>query len=149
MKFHGILSEQLDAVWNDVKPCIQKALDEDHNRTNIETVYKNIKSKAHQLWVANDGCFCVFVSCIEVFDNAKQLKLLYCGGEFGSTTRDERQLVFNVFKEYAISQGCTELEIWGRDGWLKICPELEKDYTVMRLPLWVDQAEAAQQAQHK
>ena len=135
MRFYGVLSDQLDKVWDTVRPQIQRALDQDHNRVTISTVYKNIKTKSQQLWIADEGLFIVYVTTIIIFDNAKQLRILYCGGDSGNISNDQIKQIFDTFKSYAKSHGCTELEIWGRDGWLRVCPELKKDYTVMRLEL--------------
>lgn len=136
MIFIGVISSDIDSVWDQVKPEIQKALDRDFNRTSINTVYDKLKSRDHQLWVCKDPD-CVFVTGIFNYDNAVQLRLLYAGGSGWSAflNKGEIDTIMNIFKRFALSKNCSEIEIWGREGWMKIIDGLNKSYTVMRLKL--------------
>lgn len=136
--FTGILCSEIDSIWDEVKHEIQKALDRDFNRTSIDTVYNSIKNQDNQLWIyKEEAVSCVFVTSIIKYENAKQLRLLYAGGSGWNAflNKGEIDTIMNIFKRFALSKNCSEIEIWGREGWMKIIDGLNKSYTVMRLKL--------------
>lgn len=136
MIVRGIRPSEIDFYWPEVKSGIQKALDKDHNRTSIDTVYNNIKNNDMQLWLVTGKASKFSVTTeIVVYDNARQLRIVHAGGGFGDTSPEDRENVFDAFKKFAIHHDCSEIEIWGRDGWLKVCPEFKRDYIIMRLVL--------------
>ena len=113
---HGIKSENLPIVWEDVKPFIEEALTLDDGRWTIESIYKSIQEKDRQLWVSLDmGVKAVGITEIINYPGKKVCNIFLGSGDMNYMVPH-----MNEIKAWAKSQGCTTIEIHGREGWQRI-----------------------------
>lgn len=112
----GIKSADLPIVWEDVKPFIEEALKLDDGRWTIESVYKSIQEKDRQLWVALDfGVRSVCISEVINYPGKKVCNIFLVSGDI-----DFIVPLLGDFKAWAKSQGCSTVELYGREGWQRV-----------------------------
>lgn len=106
----GILSTEIDSVWDQVKPLIEPAIFE--NEFSIDEVYRSLKERTMQLWVAHEGK--IILACVTRIDiaNIKYLNILFLGGERFS----ECSHFINLLSDFAKSKGCSEIRTLSRKG---------------------------------
>lgn len=125
----GIQSFDVPRVWETVKPLIERGLQRGSNYT-IEDVFKGLRSCEMQLWVAEtDHIIAALITTIQTSGDVTYCLLLSVGGSDLHEWID----AFPALKEWAQDKGCSELRIYGREGWLRF--GFEKMYTAMRLEL--------------
>ena len=118
--------DQIDSVWGDAKPLIQKALDRGSNYT-IDQVYRGLRSKEMQLWMwGNDAAL---VTTIQNRDDKRWCLFLALGGE----CMNEWQEYLPIVEDWARSNGCQDMRIYGRAGWKKLGFDIEYTKLVRKL----------------
>lgn len=130
----GILPEFIDSVWSVVRVHIQKALDRDHNRVSIAYIYDSLKKQEMQMWVCyqGDSITLSVITKIELNNAGKSLRVLFGGGQ----NIEDCKHIMGVIENYAKHHDCFEVEIAGREGWSRIFKDYQKDYIVLRKPLY-------------
>lgn len=124
----GALSRE-DAlkVWPLVEPMVKRVTDRDRGRSSPETLRKLIEEEKAVLW-AHDGLDLVWITSIEKhLTGKKSCLVIACAGEGLDTCKEEIERV----AEYAKFMGCDQLQIYGREGWLKALDGFEKDITIL------------------
>lgn len=115
LQARGILSDELDYVWRDVRDLIQASnMDEE---VSLFDIYKGIKNRDLQLWVVwSEKIICACVTRIDI-GNKKVLNILNTGGQdMGCWLH-----YFSVLENFAKFHGCDEIHVpTGRNGWRKI-----------------------------
>lgn len=134
MALHGILHNEIDAMWPLVAPLVLKALARGQGDYEIADVYSALKAKEMQLWVwvGNDRVTAVLVTCIIIYPRHKVLQLVLCGGDGLEQWRDEHTKTIEAF---AREVGCDCMEIFGREGWGRTLEGWEKIHTHFRRAL--------------
>lgn len=125
-KLQCYASEQIHSVWPVYKPLIQKALDRGSNYT-IDEILEGLVSKDMQLWTWGDEA--AMVTSIQNKDDKRWCLLLALGG----TNMEVWSVYLPILEEWAKSQGCQELRIYGRPGWKKLGFDIEYTKLVRKL----------------
>lgn len=105
-------ADQIDAVWHEVAPHIQRGLEHGSNYT-LEDVREGLKNKTMQLWTWRDSIVhAALVTTIQE-DDIKYCLYLAVGGSLMREWLPYQR----VIESWAREHGCEEMQIYGRPGW--------------------------------
>ncbi len=108
-------SEDVEFIWSQVAPLLEKALDETYT---IEDIYKGLLNNRMQLFISwNDNKVeSAVVTEIAQYPQSKTLRYFLAGG-----TNLENWLgrIQQVIEKFAKQENCTHLEVAGRKGWVR------------------------------
>lgn len=122
----GYMPGEVQHVWCCVAPLIQKALDRNSDYT-LDEVHDGLMSGDMQLWAYKpDRVRAALVTKIESNSTGKWCLLLAAGGE------DAKEWLpyAESLEDWARSNGCDEMRIYGRRGWARLAGYRE-DWTRM------------------
>ena len=108
-------SEDLEFIWSQVAPLIEKALDETYN---IKDILYGIANDRMQLFISwNDNRVeSAVVTEIAQYPQAKILRYFLAGG----TNLDNwLERIQEKIEKFAKQNKCTHLEVAGRKGWVR------------------------------
>ena len=112
--------EDLEFIWSQVKPQIEKALDGSYSSYDI---LEYIKQNRMQLWISwNDGIEASFVTEVCDYPQMRVLRWVLAGG---SNMESWLDLVTSKVEDWAKRNNCQRLEIVGRKGWTKVLRDYE------------------------
>jgi len=109
--------DDLDHVWHEVEPLIEKALVHSEGELHTEDVLRLIFEEKQVLWVGmKDGeIFCAGVTEIVVYPRKKVLRIITFATKSGHDY--EHWINFaEVIEGFAVRHGCSSLEAWTRKG---------------------------------
>ncbi len=117
-------SSVTEAFWPKAGPMIEKALPYAKNRWTLESIRTDLQTGSKWLWIAFQGreAIACFVTCFSSFPAAEVCTILICGG------KDVDSWVAMVLKNIenaARENGCSQVEIIGRPGWHRKCPDYD------------------------
>ncbi len=118
MKPSIVPADFVDTCWEEVAPMLEKATDRSGGRYNIEDVYEKIVNETAQLWVMLNGekIVAAFVTEITTYGQKKMLTVHFAGG---SRMKEWLQKIDEIFRDWAIDNQCSGIELTGRKGWVK------------------------------
>ena len=108
--FRGIPSDQIDAVWPEIKHLIAEACKGSGNYT-ADDIKWSVQKREMQLWVY--GLEAVCVTAIANYPQKKRLRILIGTGK----GRHNWQHHALTLEAWAREQGCTGGESIAREGW--------------------------------
>ena len=113
----GVQKEEVDDVWPEVEPYIQRVVDKGSDKPAQE-IYEGLKERRYQLWIAWDEQ--IRACCITeiVFFEPKGLvcTILMCSGN--NIKRWIKHI--ETIESWAEEKGCFAIELVGRKGWQKL-----------------------------
>lgn len=107
--FTGILSTDIDRIWPEVAPLLEKALHYADGKIGIDDLYTALKEREMQLWLVPGG---VWVGRIVCYPKSKRLEAIAAAGEWRDWNVYGKQVM-----AWAKARGCDAVEIIGRPGW--------------------------------
>lgn len=110
--------------WAAAEPLISAALIYARGRWTLDSVKADLDSGDKRLWLVFRGRD-VVAACVTAntdFPAARVCTILACGGTDADTWVAQ---VLQGIEAAAISEGCTQVEIIGRPGWHRKCPNYE------------------------
>lgn len=111
-------------VWEDIGVLIDRAIIQTGGRFVLDDVYELVLSGAHQLWVAVDEdsekIVGAVTSQVTVYPQTKKLILHMVGGD---QLRLWKRQMLDLLHRWAVDNGCSGVEFWGREGWAKVLAE--------------------------
>lgn len=112
-------SNQIDEVWDKVKPLIKKVLNKIDFCYTIENIKDLLISQDMQLWTSYNKTQLesVCVTRVMMQPQYKSLEIVLMAGRLNALP-----FLKNV-EEWARSIGCKKIKIEGRKGWVKILPD--------------------------
>ncbi len=108
-------SEDVEFIWSQVKPLLEKALDETYT---IGDIYKGLLDDRMQLFISwnDDRVESAVVTEIAQYPQSKVLRYFLAGG----TNLDNwLERIQKIIEKFAKQENCTHLEVAGRKGWVK------------------------------
>ena len=116
-------------IWDKVKHQIEKTNDA---VLNDEDVLGFLQSGQWRLWVAIENGIVVAAMTVEFFyyPRDKVCRVVTMGGE-----RMKEWLTSNTiekFEDWAKTEGCSYIDVFGRRGWKKVLPGYEEDCVLLR-----------------
>lgn len=132
--FTGVHSLNIDGVWGDVKPLIQKAINMGNGEYLIDDVYTAIQNRTMQLWIALSGAEIIGAGCTEIYSYPRQKT---CGVRlWASGSPRDKWLEFLAYVEaWAVTNGCDAMEVFGRQGWERVLVDYNKTVVILRKQL--------------
>ena len=108
-------SEDVEFIWSQVAPLLEKALDETYN---IEDILYGLANDRMQLFISwnNNEVESAVVTEIARYPNSKVLRYFLAGGTNLDNWLEQIQI---VIEKFAKKQNCTHLEVAGRKGWVR------------------------------
>lgn len=125
---YGWRSDTVPDKWPKVKGHIDRGLSSDYT---LEQVYNDLTVADAQLWTwETDDVHAALVTKIEEFPDGKRFCLLLSAG--GCRVHDWKSQL-PVVEDWAKSEGCVELRIYGRRGWLRVLDGFkEREVTMVK-----------------
>ena len=108
-------SEDVEFIWSQIKPLLEKALDETYT---IDDIYKGLIEDRMQLFISwNDEKFeSAVVTEIAQYPQSKVLRYFLAGGV---NLENWLERIQKVIEKFAKKENCTHLEVAGRKGWVR------------------------------
>lgn len=117
-----VTPDYLQKIWPKIYGILKTAVDQNDGFIMAD-VYQAISNGTMQLWIAADRSEIKGVGVTQIYNFPQKrncLLLFTAGMEF-----DHWRHLLSDIERWAISQGCKDLEFYGRRGWLK----KDLDYT--------------------
>jgi hypothetical protein len=110
--------------WPEVSGLLGAALRHGRSRFTLDRVQDDLIAGKKRLWVVMQGETLVsaVVTCITDFPAKRVCTILLCGGEDADAWVAK---VLSAVEEYAAWEECGQVEIIGRPGWQRKCPDYE------------------------
>tara|TARA_X000000950_G_scaffold53595_1_gene63666 strand:+ start:263 stop:664 length:402 start_codon:yes stop_codon:yes gene_type:complete len=108
-------SEDVEFIWSQIKPLLEKALDETYT---IGDIYKGLLDDRMQLFISwnDERVESAVVTEIAQYPQSKVLRYFLAGG----TNLDNwLERIQKIIEKFAKQENCTHLEVAGRKGWVK------------------------------
>jgi len=131
---NNIPSKDIDEVWSEAGPILQRALDH-MGRYTLESIYEAIIEHGMQLWLITNEqeIKAVVVTSVVDYPLKKVLDITFVAGD-GAKEWIE---FIAAFESIAKEKGCSEIDCSGRKGWGKLLPDYEEMFVGFRRKLEV------------
>jgi len=114
VKLYGIPSDDIDFVWDDVLPFVEKALSRDDGKWTVRSIKESLEQEQTQLFVViDDEIIAIIITQITPFPGKKVLTIKFASGR----DIDRWVHLINHFEQWAREKNCQSVEVWGREGW--------------------------------
>ncbi len=117
---------------------LMSALEHGNGERKLEHIVQELMEGTKQIWIGTiDGKFvATVVTHIIDYPSKKTCEVCYLGGESGTGVLDALGEL-SVIEEWAELQGCDDMQVYGRRGWLKALKKYDysERYTIVGKPL--------------
>jgi hypothetical protein len=122
-------AEDIDMVWGDVVPLIEKALLHAEGELMPEDIKKHLDSADLRLWVAlkDRNVIASMVTEIIQYPRKKIVRIITLAGKDMSLWYD----FLPMLEGYAIRHGCSSLEAWTRKGMTRKLKDWKHSYDII------------------
>jgi len=122
-------AEDVDMVWDDVSPLIEKALRHAEGELIPDDIKKHLDSANLRLWVAlkDKDVIAAMVTEIIQYPRKKIVRVITLAGKDMSLWYD----FLPVLEGYAIRHGCSSLEAWTRKGMTRKLKDWKHSYDII------------------
>jgi len=120
-------------VWGQCAPILEQALKRERTH-DIHDVLGSILTQRSQLWIIwTDRVEAAAVTEFVNYPKGIWLRAWLAGARKDAEVDWPKWR--EVVSDWALANGCKELEVVGRMGWLRVFPDSHVDAVVMRAPL--------------
>jgi hypothetical protein len=122
-------AEDVDMVWGDVSPLIEKALLHAEGELIPDDIKKHLDTSELRLWVAleNKDVIASMVTEIVQYPRKKIVRVITLAGKDMSMWYD----FLPMLEGYAIRNGCSSLEAWTRKGMTRKLKDWKHSYDII------------------
>ena len=122
-------AEDVDMVWDDVSPLIEKALRHAEGELIPDDIKKHLDSANLRLWVAlkDKDVIAAMVTEIIQYPRKKIVRVITLAGKDMSLWYD----FLPMLEGYAIRHGCSSLEAWTRKGMTRKLKDWKHSYDII------------------
>lgn len=122
-------AEDIDMVWDDVVPLIEKALRHAEGELIPDDIKKHLDSANLRLWVAlkDKDVIASMVTEIIQYPRKKIVRIITLAGKDMSLWYD----FLPMLEGYAIRHGCSSLEAWTRKGMTRKLKDWKHSYDII------------------
>ncbi len=108
-------SEDVEFIWSQVAPLLEKALDETYS---IKDILYGLANDRMQLFISwnNNRVESAVVTEIAQYPQSKVLRYFLAGG---TNLENWLERIQKVIVKFAKKENCTHLEVAGRKGWVR------------------------------
>lgn len=114
---YGVLSTDIDLVWDQCVPHLKRAIEYSDEKYSLESIKNGLESRTMQLWVYMKGDIkaCMVTQLVN-YPTKRVCLILFLGGSL----MHEWLRFMTLIEEWARSNHCEAIEIYGRPGWAKV-----------------------------
>lgn len=124
----GIQSRNIESVWPSVSSFIDRAIQHCDGKYTKENVKQSLLNRDMQLWLAmSEHIEAVLVTEIISYPAKKVCTFVFLAGEDFQRWSG----LLHQIEQWAKSQGCESIELFGRPGWQKVL-DWERIHIVLR-----------------
>jgi hypothetical protein len=122
-------AEDIDLVWNDVVPLIEKALQHAEGELVPDDIKKHLDKGDLRLWVALEGKETIAAMVTEViqYPRKKIVRVITLAGKNMDMWYDFLPMI----EGYAIRNDCSSLEAWSRKGMARKLKDWKHSYDII------------------
>ena len=122
-------AEDIDLVWGDVAPLIEKALQHAEGELVPDDIKKQLDKGDLRLWVALEGKETIAAMVTEViqYPRKKIVRVITLAGKNMDMWYDFLPMI----EGYAIRNGCSSLEAWSRKGMARKLKDWKHSYDII------------------
>ena len=124
-----VLPDEIETFWPQVKDQLARCTPHSEGELEPEDFKAFLTEGEMQLWLAiDDGeLLASMVTQVVTYPRKRILRIIAIGGG-----EMERWIHFlSGLENWAMEQGCTALECWGRKGWLRVLEDWKCSYHVL------------------
>ena len=121
-------TEDIPVIWENLLPIIELSQDDDRE-LSPDDFFEALMNEEMHLWIALDGkeLLACMISQFATYPQKRVLRIIFIGGE----ERDKWLGSLWMVEDFALTNGCTHLEVWGRKAWLKILKDWKCKYHIL------------------
>ncbi len=114
----------IDGFWPKVAPWVAAALPWARGRWTLESIHDDLTGDFKRLWCVfrDNQVISAVVTVNTDFPAVRVSTILLCGGADADSWVP---LILRNIEAAARAEGCGQVEIIGRPGWRKLCPEYD------------------------
>ncbi len=130
----GIPHTEINSVWGEVKPMLQKGISHGDGEIDIGDIYKFLADRSMQLWVlynySEESIVMAGVTEVCIYPKMKICRAVVLGGN----KLDDWLSFISDIESWAKEQGCSRMEAHGRRGLARKMEDIgySNKYVVMR-----------------
>ena len=128
MRAHLLEPEDVAYVWEEVVPLLARVAPHTEGEMEPDDYIEPLTHGDMQLWVVveNKRVNAALVTQIIPYPQKRILRLISLAGDNFQEIKDFLEMV----EAFALKNGCTALEMWGRKGWKKLLSDWKDSYIV-------------------
>ena len=128
MRAHLLEPEDVAYVWEEVVPLLARVAPHTEGEMEPDDYIEPLTHGDMQLWVVveNKRINAALVTQIIPYPQKRILRLISLAGDNFQDIKDFLEMV----EVFALKNGCTALEMWGRKGWKKLLSDWKDSYIV-------------------
>ena len=128
MRAHLLAPEDVAYVWEEVVPLLARVAPHTEGEMEPDDYIEPLTHGDMQLWVVveNKRVNAALVTQIIPYPQKRILRLISLAGDNFQDIKDFLEMV----EVFALKNGCTALEMWGRKGWKKLLSDWKDSYIV-------------------
>jgi len=128
MRAHLLAPEDVAYVWEEVVPLLARVVPHTEGELEPDDYIEPLTHGDMQLWVVieNKHVNAALVTQIISYPQKRILRLISLAGDNFQEIKDFLEMV----EVFALKNGCTALEMWGRKGWKKLLSDWKDSYIV-------------------
>ena len=128
MRAHLLEPEDVAYVWEEVVPLLARVAPHTEGEMEPDDYIEPLTHGDMQLWVVveNKHVNAALVTQIIPYPQKRILRLISLAGDNFQDIKDFLEMV----EVFALKNGCTALEMWGRKGWKKLLSDWKDSYIV-------------------
>ena len=115
-----VSTENIPTIWDNVIPLLELSQNGDRE-LSIDDFFESLMEERMHLWIALEGkeLLACMITQFATHPQKRALRIIFLGGEGMDKWIDHMHMV----EDFALINGCTSLEVWGRKAWVKILKE--------------------------
>ena len=112
--------ENIPTIWDNVIPLMDLSQNGEREMS-IDDFFESLMEEKMHLWIALEGkeLLACMITQFATHPQKRSLRIIFLGGE----NMDRWIENFPMVEDFALMNGCTSLEVWGRKAWVKILKE--------------------------
>jgi len=127
----GVQPGEVEGLWARIAPLIERGLNRAGGCFGLADVRRSFIERRRQLWVVWPETSCVLVTEQIDYPLKRVLHVFLVAGCLPADWRD----LWRGIERWAAAQGCADIEIRGRPGWMRLLDDYEGRMIFMRKEL--------------
>ena len=123
-----VTPENIPTIWDNVIPLLELSQNGERE-LSIDDFFESLMEERMHLWIALEGkeLLACMITQFATPPQKRALRIIFLGGEGMDKWIDHMHMV----EDFALINGCTSLEVWGRKAWLRILKDWECKYHII------------------